>query len=240
MPIPDVGAGANALYNQLTQDFDLPFPDIDLDDPQYEIPYDPNSPVYAPIPTLSVCDLTSGEVDGGGVFDTLMKSVSNHLKAEYDAGRITGAEYTKSYIAVTESAMGNATQFLLQRDQAYWQAVTAQIGATTARVQLATAKAQMLQTMYGAMREKAGFALTKMQTLLSNMEYQINEFTHENMQPVQLDILEKQSAGVDLQNEGLELDNSSKDFTVQNILPAQRNLAACTDPSACPQNQQQE
>lgn len=224
MPVPDVGAAANALHNQLTEDFVFPIPEIDLSDPQFQLPYDPNSPMYAEIPKLTVCDLTSREVGGTGVFDALMESVSKHLKEEYDAGRITGAEYTKSYIAATEASMASATQFLLNRDQAYWQAVTAQIGAVTARVQMEVAKAQLMQTMYGAMREKAGFALVKMQTLVSNIEFQTQEFVHENMQPIQLEILEKQSAGVTLQNEGVSLDNETKDFNLSSVQPAQLRL----------------
>lgn len=224
MAIVDIGAEANALHAQLAEDFVLPLPDIDLSGPEFDFPFDATSPLYQAIPRLTTCDLTSGEPDGTGVFDSLMSSISAHLKVEFEQNRISGGDYTKAYIAAMETALGNATQFLLQRDQAYWQAQQAQLAAITARVQLQTAKAQMVQTMYGAMREKAGYTLTKMQTLVSSLEAKAADFNLSNMLPVQKEILDKQSAAATLQNEGLTLDNSTKDFQLTNILPQQNML----------------
>lgn len=226
MAVVDPGADANALFLQLTEDFSPTIPNIDLTNPEYNFPFDETSALYGAIPKLTICDLTTGEIDGGGVFDKLMVSIGAHLKGEYDAGRITGAEYTKSYIAAVESALANGTQFLLQKDAAYWQAQTAQLGAITARVQLETAKAALLQTMYSALREKAGYALTKMQTSVVSIEYMTAEYNHSVMQPIQMDILTKQSAGVSLQNEGIDLDNQSKDFNLTTVLPKQLELVS--------------
>lgn len=226
MAVPDVGAAANVLFNQLTEDFDFPIPVIDLEGPEYNFPFDANSEMYKAIPKLTNCDLTTGQVGGDGIFDALMVSISAHLKVEFEAGRITGAEYTKSYIAAVEAALGNGTQFLLQRDAAWWQAQTAQLQAITARVQLQTAKAQMLQAMYGALGEKARYALTKMQTLTASKEFETAEYVLETNMPLQTDILTKQSAGATLQNEGLELDNATKDFSLINLLPKQVSLVS--------------
>ena len=224
MAVTDPAADANAMFAQLTEDYVLPLPEFDLDGPQFDFPFDQTSTLYDAIPKMSICDLTSGEVGGTGVFDSLMKTVAAHLQAEFSAGRITGAEYTKSYIAAIESSMGNGTQFLLQKDAAFWQAQTAQLGAITARVQLQTAKAQLIQTMYGALTEKAKYALLKMQATTASIEYRTAEYNHSMMQPLQKEILEKQSASATLQIEGLDLDNQTKDFTLVNILPTQRNL----------------
>ena len=79
MAVLDPGADANALFNQLTQDFNIPFPEIDLDGPEYNFPFDQNSTLYEAIPKLTTCDLTSGVVGGSGVFYALMKSVALHL-----------------------------------------------------------------------------------------------------------------------------------------------------------------
>lgn len=222
MPVAiDPGAEANALFNQLTAEFDITFPEIDLTAPEYSLPILEEDPVMAPITKVDICRVTTREVGGAGSFDALMEGFAKHLEAEYNSGRITGAEYTKAYIAASTAAMGNAVQFALQQDAVYWQATTAQIGAITARVQLATAKAQMVAALYSAQSEMARFALTKMQTLNSSMEYKVAEYTHTNMQPIQLDILTKQSAGATLQNEGLTLDNETKDFTLTSIQPQQ-------------------
>lgn len=72
-------------------------------------------------------DLTERKVDGCGTFDILMSSVYAHLRTEFDKNRITGAEYTKAYIALTESVISNSVQFLLQKENAYWQAVAGQL-----------------------------------------------------------------------------------------------------------------
>jgi hypothetical protein len=221
MAVIDVGADANALFTQLTNDFGIDFPNIDLTAAEYNFPVLQDDPVRSEVKRVDICDVTTRTVGGAGSFDALMEGFAKHLQAEYEANRITGAEYTKAYIAAAAAAMGNAVQFALQKDVVYWQSVTAQIGAITARVQLATAKAQMLQTLFAAMGEKARYSQAKMQTLVASMEYKVAEYNHTNMQPIQKAVLEKQSAGATLQNEGLELDNSIKDFNLASIQPQQ-------------------
>lgn len=85
---------------------------------------------------IGLTDLTSGTVGGTGTFDGLMVSIKAHLMEEYIAGRIVGGEYTKAYIALVQVAMANATQFLLNRDQTYWAAVTAQKNVATVQYNL--------------------------------------------------------------------------------------------------------
>lgn len=105
------------------------------------------------IPKITNEDLTQKAVDGTGTFDILMSTVKVHLKEEYSAGRITGQEYTKAYIQIVGSALSGAIQFLLGRDQAYWQAILAQqqaknaeIQADLIREQIEVARAQTLDT----------------------------------------------------------------------------------------------
>lgn len=222
MAVTDVGAEANALFTQLTTDFGTEFPTfpaIDLSADQYNFPVDET--VREAVKRIDICDVTTRAVGGAGSFDALMEGFAKHLQAEYEANRITGAEYTKAYIAASTAAMGNAVQFALQKDVTYWQSVTAQIGAISARVQLATAKAQLLQTLFAAMGEKARYAQAKMQALTGSIEYKVAEYSHTNMQPVQLAVLQKQSTAATLQNEGLELDNAIKDFNASSIQPQQ-------------------
>lgn len=95
-----------------------------------------NSPLFRKPEDLTNKDLTERKVDGCGTFDALMASVHTHLFTEFQKNRITGSEYAKAYTAMTEAAMGNSVQFLLQKENAYWQAVNGQMGALTARVQV--------------------------------------------------------------------------------------------------------
>lgn len=82
-------------------------------------------PVASPV-KMTIFDLTTGSVGGEGVFDKLMVSLVAHLKVEYEANRISGAEYTKAYTAIVSAALGAAQQFLIGADQAYWSDLTAE------------------------------------------------------------------------------------------------------------------
>ncbi|MCZ2128553.1 MAG: hypothetical protein LC099_12415 [Anaerolineales bacterium] len=86
-----------------------------------------DSPLLRKPCSVDNSDLTERKVDGCGTFDVLMSSVYAHLRTEFDKNRITGAEYTKAYIALTESVISNSVQFLLQKETSYWQAVAGQL-----------------------------------------------------------------------------------------------------------------
>lgn len=63
---------------------------------------------------LTVDSLTGGEKTGSGAFDELMRAVKSHMAEEHKAGRITGDQYTKAYIAAIDSALAQASNYLLQ------------------------------------------------------------------------------------------------------------------------------
>lgn len=108
---------------------------------------------------LSNDALTEKVVDGAGIFDVLMRSVSVHLRAEYDASRITGAEYSKTYAALVEATLANSVQFLLGRDKTYWEAkasryqVETLLPAQLAQITTETARASVE-------KDKATYELT--------------------------------------------------------------------------------
>jgi hypothetical protein len=81
--------------------------------------------VPSPVKIL-ITDLTTGAIDGAGVFDKIMTSLVAHLKVEYTANRIAGAEYTKAYVGIVGVALQTAQQFLVASDQAYWSDLTAE------------------------------------------------------------------------------------------------------------------
>ena len=72
-----------------------------------------------PTITVDIDDLTagSGTLTGDGVFDVLMIAGREHLKREYEAGRITGNMFAEVYIATMQSAMQQATMFTLSKDR---------------------------------------------------------------------------------------------------------------------------
>lgn len=184
---------ANRLLEELTKGDDFTLPDVDMSGSEWDIPGGDDSPIFGTIDKISNESLTTREVGGSGTFDALMESAHNHLKAEFKANRITGGEYTKAYIAMMESCMSNAVQFLLGRDQAYWAAALAQIQAVTARVQLATSKAQFVLAKIQALSAKSEYALTKMKIATESETYCAALFNASQMLPQQLKLLTEQT-----------------------------------------------
>lgn len=183
---------ANRLLEELTRGDDFTLPDIDMTGPEWDIPGGDDSPIFGAITKVTNESLTTREVGGSGTFDALMESAHNHLKAEFKANRITGGEYTKAYIAMMESCMSNAVQFLLGRDQAYWAAALAQIQAVTARVTLATSKAQFVLAKIQALSAKSEYALTKMKIATESENYCAALFNAEKILPAQERLIQEQ------------------------------------------------
>lgn len=160
---------ANILLASLTAGKDFSIPEIDLD----------SDPLENHVSKIEIADLTSGTVDGTGVFDKLMTSLVAHLKVEYNANRISGAEYTKAYIGAVSVALQTASQFILAKDSAYWQAMLVQAQARAAEIEIV----------------KAGFdaATAEVNYGLSKIKLSTEDATYAN--------LVKQGVGLDYTNE---------------------------------------
>ncbi len=66
---------------------------------------------------IILADLTTGNVDGTGVFDKLMAATEAHLEREYSKSRIKGGEYATVYLGAMQSVMTQSLQFLLQEQK---------------------------------------------------------------------------------------------------------------------------
>lgn len=209
--IPDSCGGdllANSLLNSLLEGRSVTLPEIDFDDDAFKIPEEKDNR-YGEISRITIDDLTEKKVDGSGVFDALMTSIGAHLRNEYESSRITGQEYTKAYIAIVGGALQTAVQFLLGKDQAYWNAVmaeqqarAAEIAVVTARVGLETAKVSLALAQYQALTAEATYGLTKMKISTEDAQFCL----------------------IKAQTEGVQLDIAAKDYTNQFILPLQKDL----------------
>lgn len=218
---------ANALIASLTAGEDFTIPSVDLSDGKYTFPGGTDSALFKPVAPITLEQLTERIVDGKGAFDSLMTAMGSHLKFEFEKGRITGAEYTKAYVALTESAMSNAVSFLINRDQSFWQAQSAQVQAITALVQLETAKVQLAAVQLEALNQRANFALTKLKLAGESVAYCTAQFNLENMLPAQLTLLERQRAMVVEQTEvqrAQTLDYRTDGAEVTGIMGTQKKL----------------
>lgn len=184
---------ASSLLTSLTQDVDFTIPTIDITLPEFNVPNTRlDGGMYKIVEPVTVEQLTEKKFDGTGVFDQIMAGYSAHLEKEFKANRITGAEYTKAFVALAQGAMGNAVQFLLQKDDAFWRAQTAQIQAITARIQNETAKAQMMAMQYEAHNAKSTYALTKLKLAGEDMQFGMAKYNLDNTLPAQLANLQAQ------------------------------------------------
>lgn len=61
-------------------------------------------------------------VTGTGVFDDLMEAVNAHLDAQFNLGRLTGADYATVYLGAVQSSMQQSVAFILGKQQADKQA----------------------------------------------------------------------------------------------------------------------
>lgn len=212
---------ANTLIDSLMVGEDFVIPEIDLSGPEFQVPGGINGPMYQPVVPLTEAALTTRTVAGSGMFDGLMVSFSNHLKAEYEKGRITGADYTKTYIALTESALSGAVSFLLGKDQAFWNAQTAQVQAITAQVQLQMAKVQLAAVQLEALNQKATYALTKLKLSTESVSYCTAQYTLEQLLPEQKANLISQGDLVDAQKAGQVAETAISSFNLSSMLPEQ-------------------
>lgn len=150
---------AQLEYN-LTGSLDFELPPIPWED--FEYPPELIEAIKKTPKKLTNEDLTTRRPGGTGTFDALMESSSKHILEEFEAGRITGAEYTKAYIACMQASMQFSVQFLTSQDTIYWQAINAQIAAFTAIVNLAIAKMELAAKRVSAHLMRANYALTKL------------------------------------------------------------------------------
>lgn len=220
---------AEVIYDELTEGF--PVPVININGPEFNIPIDSSTGIGAPITRVTDSNLTTRTVGGSGTFDIIMSSVSAHLRQEYEANRITGAEYTKAYIELTAAALGNSVQFLLGKEAAYWQAVTAQLQARTAQIELVTAritavtaKTQLATIQNEALNSKANFALTKMKLSEASITYCVAKYNLDELLPLQKIKAGLENSNITAQTAQLTKNTEIAAYNLNTVLPNQNKL----------------
>lgn len=146
------------LLNSITEGLDFSVPNVDFNDSAFDIPDSLANALQNTPEQLTVGTLTECTVDGQGCFDRVMTALKAHLMGEFEAGRITGAEYTKAYIASIQGALQFSVQYLLGKDNAHFSALGAQATALRANVEAYTAKVQLAIAQAQAHQNKAIYA----------------------------------------------------------------------------------
>ena len=63
---------------------------------------------------IQITDVTTGAINGTGVFDKLMASIKVQIQEEYDAGRIKGSDYATVYLGALQSVLSQSMEFVLR------------------------------------------------------------------------------------------------------------------------------
>lgn len=230
MPVNDCNADgqANALFTSLTADSPTP-PTLDLSDSKYDFNTDLDSELYSAVKTVTLDDLTQVDLEGEGVFDKLMQAMDQHIQREYKGNRITGDQYAKVYTDVSTAVLGQSVSFLLQKDQAKWAAITAQmqariaeIQATEALINLEKTKVEAQQAVFEMQNAGAQYALTKMQIANADAAYCLTQaqtgsetYRRSWLMPAELAIQEYTRSNI------LPSEYAAKMVTADRILPAE-------------------
>lgn len=212
-PPYDSDAIANALMVSLVGENNAQLPDVDLSREWFEIPWTIDHDVYKEVKRVGPEDITTKEVDGTGIFDVMMAGIRAHLELEYKKNRITGAEYAKTYVALTQAALANAVQFALGKDQAFWTSAKAQAEAITART---ANEATKLQVLLG----RAEYALTKLKLATEDANFGAQKYNITRILPAQRALLREQMEA----QRGQTFDHRSDGQEIKGVVAAQKAL----------------
>lgn len=193
----DTDTLAGPIFTNLTADLDLSTNTVDLTDDKFDIPDFTLPDVTGVISPLTEAELTSRKVGGTGMFDGLMEAFSAHIKEENRTGRISGREYAETYLGGMQAAMQAAVQYLLQKDQSYWNGVLAQTQAQGAQLEVVRGRLAIEQAKQELAAAEATKALQAANYALSKQK------------------LANQEAAYD----GQVLENSRLGYTISTILP---------------------
>ena len=222
----------NNFYN-LASGYNANFPDGDFN--TIEVPPEILALLQQPVERVGVEALTTREFNGSGVFDILMYSSLAQLREEFRAGRITGAGFATAWASLIEQTMSNAVAFTLQKDEAKWKAITAQIEAYKVINELKLAQAQFAIARADFQNKQTDFAYGKAkvqteikQQCLIESQVLLNKYDLEEKKPIEKNLLTAELAkaaaetlriGADTLK--INADKAMIDATRLDMLPAQ-------------------
>jgi len=153
---------------------------------------------------IAVSELTTGTLNGIGVFDELMSSIDIRLAQEYSEDRIKDTEYAKVYLGSMESAITQSIQFLLGSAL-----LTAQENKILAEIELTNAQKD---------KTAAELALVQQQTI--NAALQADVLTNQASKlAAEIALLEQKKL-----TEEAQINNTVNSFPVAGMIGQQKTL----------------
>ena len=172
---------------------------------------------------IVITDITTGIVDGTGIFDKLMASVKAHIHDEYDNGRIKGPEYSQVYLGAIQAVLNQSVQYALQEKQ-----LEAQIDLTIAQrdeLLLNGVADRELKVAQVALAEK-DIELKTAELGIREKELEMKVYEFDEMMPLQkaklasdVEVATAQIVGMGYDNQVKEQQVSESVYRVANTLP---------------------
>lgn len=225
---------ANDLFTNLTAGVTIPA-SPNFSDTKYNFSPNTTSELYTDVPSATIADVTEGSLTltGNGAFDVFMTAMDKHLEREFKGNRLTGSQYAEVYTAVSNQVLGQAVSFTLQKDQAKWQAITAQMQARIAEIKATEALVDLERVKIEAANSNLQLNLTASQYALTKMQIATEEANHDSVtadvaikhfqrnyqQPADLSITHYERTEV------MPSTVAMNEVQVNRILPAQADIA---------------
>ena len=142
--------------------------------------------------TIDVSDLTSGAVNGSGVFDQLMRGVNAQLDKQFKADRITGSEYAAIYTEAIKQVLATSSSVLFEKAKQAYELTLLDLQVDAAREDLKIAKIN---------QEKVRKEVAQLDREIVRTDVQIDILSYElrNKLPVEVSNMVKQGQATDIQ-----------------------------------------
>lgn len=176
--------------------------------------------------TITLANITSGAVDGNGVFDVLLRALKAHIHQEYTAGRINGPDYATVYLGAVQGTLEQAMSLSLSMEK-----VNRELALMD--IQIANATKQGLVLDKQAAQLDAEIAYLNEQRLTEVKRNQTNGLLDQEIArtEAQIDQIEQQTAnivaeGVNIPKQGILLEKQAEqaDQQTANLLAQAANI----------------
>lgn len=154
---------------------------------------------------LDITDVTTGIIDGTGVLDKLLTTMTAHLTAQYEKRRITGVEYATLYLGAYQTTLQQALVLTAAKEiQAYeiknldWEAKLkeAQYNLAVKQLEIATYELTNKTPVEVDNLTKQGLLITS-QTALADKELETATYNLTNRIPAEVAGITKQNTLLD-------------------------------------------
>ena len=178
---------------------------------------------------INISDVTTGVIDGTGVLDKLLTTMTAHLTAQYEKRRITGVEYATLYLGAYQATLQQALTLTLAKEtQAYeiknldWEAKLkeAQYNLAVKQLEIAAYELGVKAPVEVDNLTKQGNILTAEATQKAK-DLEISTYELSTKLPIEVANLTKQGLSIVAETSLKDVQTSTATYVLANQLPAE-------------------